>query len=100
MRGLAGYYYDPKHGGCLRRVHDDGRIVGVYGSHETGTPGTVWTAHASAIHGDPIWNLRVDFSGKPLKRNHFLFARFSNHSIRWQDGNEWKKLYVHPQQFR
>ena len=64
------YYYDPKHGGCLRvMTRDSGntyRIKGMYGDDESEKG--YWTAIATPI--DEIekdgkkYNTIVDFSGK------------------------------------
>lgn len=96
----GGMYYDPKHGGCLRRVVDEGsklRIIGVYGDDEPGTGGT-WTARAEkrAVRQNGDVSYDVDFSGKPSKRERQMRAVYhpARRCITWSDGNEWKQLFV------
>ena len=44
---LTGYYYDPKHGGCLRKIskidENSFKIIGAYGNDEPNT-NKKWTA--------------------------------------------------------
>ena len=68
---IHGWYYDPLHGHCLRRVDRVGpdlyRIVGVYGDDEPNThaPLTAWM-RATETSPDGSVRLDVDFSGKPI----------------------------------
>ena len=99
---LQGWYYDPLHGHCLRRIRRTSvhryRIAGVYGDDEPNTGGT-WHANVTATpDGDDEYVLEVDFAGKPTKRNRFMTARWSKRQIFWDDGNVWKQLYVSPLQ--
>ena len=101
---MHGLYFDPLHGHCLRKVertsHDTYRIVGVYGDDEQPLTHKVWTATMRVIerNGKEI-RLRVDFAGKPMKKNRFMTAVYSDRRIRWvEDGNEWKQLYSHASQ--
>lgn len=101
---MHGLYFDPLHGNCLRKVErisgDLYRIVGVYGDDEQPHTHQVWTAtmRVQERTGDEI-RLRVDFAGKPIKKNRFMTAVYSKRRIRWvEDGNEWKQLYSHGSQ--
>lgn len=96
---MQGFYFDPLHGGCLRRVRrvdtDFYRIDGVYGSDEIPRHG-YWYAFARFVGPG---RLRVDFVGKPTKRPRFLHATYAaDGRIRWEDGNVWVPLHVHPRQ--
>ena len=102
---MHGLYYDPLHGHCLRKVErtspDTYRIVGVYGDDEQPRTHQLWTAtmRVTERRGDDEIRLRVDFAGKPIKKNRFMTAVYSKRRIRWlEDGNEWKQLYSHPAQ--
>ena len=93
----AGHYFDPLHGGCLRFVvaTADPRVYvirGVYGDDEPFT-GAPWTATLTVSAPDAAI---VDFAGKPTKRDRYLACRRQPRAIRWQDGNFWVLLYVHP----
>lgn len=87
---IEGWYYDPLHGNCLRRIKRLGvrqyRIWGVYGSDEPHT-GDRWYATATATpRGREEYDLIVDFSGKPIKKkkNSKGTIRESIHSLgRW-----------------
>lgn len=98
---MEGYYFDPKHGGCLRRIVTVRRglvysVVGVYGDDEPMT-GRAWTA---CITVDDAGTLVVDFAGKPIKHERFLTASYdaAARTISWCDGNTWTKLFVAPSQ--
>lgn len=100
---LQGWYYDPLHGHCLRRIRRTSvhryRITGVYGDDEQPNTGGTWHANVTATpDGDEEYALEVDFAGKPTKRNRFMTARWSKRQIFWDDGNVWKQLYVSPLQ--
>lgn len=104
---MEGFYFDPKHGGCLRRIWRVGtgvfRVGGVYGDDERQT-GNYWFATASVAGVADARGrvpLTVDFSrGKPCKTRTVYAAHWSpvRRRIRWDDGNAWVKLYVHPRQ--
>ena len=102
---LQGWYHDPLHGHCLRRIRrlssDRYRITGVYGDDEPHT-GQTWYAIVSvtSVTGDGDRLLQVDFSGKPTKTDRFMTARWSKRRIHWSDGNVWTMLYVSPKQLR
>ena len=59
-----GYYYDPKHGECLRKITQINktlyRITGAYGKDEINT-GKKWTALVYEVSRNYY---KVDFSGK------------------------------------
>lgn len=100
--GLEGYYFDPKHGGCLRRIVAVQRgavysVVGVHGDDEPRT-GTPWTALMYYSRDDGT--LLVDFAGKPIKPERFLTASYNAEArrISWCDGNTWTKMFVAPAQ--
>lgn len=104
---LAGFYFDPKHGGCLRRIvrRGDGRykVLGVHGDDED-PPHQYWYAmidvRASASASEEC-SLAVDFSGKPSKATKRMEATWNRRKrcIYWEDGNTWQKLFVHWKQF-
>ena len=100
---IAGYYYDPLHGGCLRRVTRTSptmyTITGVYGSDEVPHTHKLWTATMTVVRTDPNdIHVTVDFSGKPIKRDRHMTAVYRHRKLVWSDGNVWKQLYVHPRQ--
>ena len=109
--GIAGLYYDPKHGGCLRRVRAptraerrcgaDAVVLGVYGTDEA-RHGLPWTATLSfrgpASTARP---LSVDFGGKEERTHERVFSATwwpARGAIAWQDGNTWRKLSFHHSQ--
>lgn len=101
---MQGWYYDPLHGDCLRRIrrtsHNRYRINGVYGDDEPNTGGE-WHAFVTATpDGAEDLLLKVDFVGKPTKSNRVMDARWSGRQIRWSDGNVWRMLHVSPAQLR
>jgi hypothetical protein len=94
------YYYDPKHGGCLRVITKEGpkqfRIKGAYGSDEKETG--YWFANIEEIDmiekNETKYNLIVDFSEKKeITHSKKLYARKDRRKIYWEDGNIWKQLY-------
>ena len=102
---LLGYYVDPKHGTCLRRircVNGKIKIDGVYGDDEP-TTNEYWYAliNIKSIC-DKYYLLDVDFGGKPTKKKRILTAKFfpGKRCIKWEDGNTWKKLYYNNKQFQ
>ena len=101
---MQGLYYDPLHGRCLRSVRRVSsrayEVVGVYGSDEDPHTHRPWTAVMTALDGDDEegTRLRVDFAGKPLKKNRFMTAVYRRREIHWDDGNVWLQLYTHPRQ--
>ena len=94
---MEGLYYDPKHGGCLRRLrHSSAQtytIDGVYGNDEPLTNG-YWYAIVTAGRRGA---LQVDFEGKLKRRRHYC-ATYRARRIEWDDGNVWVQLYAHPAQ--
>ena len=97
---LAGWYYDPLHGGCLREIRRNHgthtfTILGVYGDDEAPRTHQPWTARVFATDVDrDVWQLRVDFGGKPGKQPRYLSAIFRDRKIEWEDGNTWIQLYT------
>lgn len=94
------YYYDRKHGGCLRVITNEGqgqyRIKGAYGNDETEKG--YWFANAEETtvieKNNSKYNLIVDFSEKKeithdVKQYAYKFGR----KIYWEDGNIWKELH-------
>ena len=104
---MEGFYYDSFHGHCLRRVRRTGThiyaIDGVFGDDEAPRTHRRWTATMRVVADDGIVRrLRVDFAGKVGKAPRYMFADYhrATRSLRWiEDGNVWRKLYVHPSQF-
>ena len=98
---LEGYYFDPLHGGCMRRIHPisdtEFLIEGVYGIDEPETGG-LWFAEGKLLShtSDADWDIHVDFRrGKPHKKyDTVMIAKFvrGDRCIVWEDGNEWKKM--------
>lgn len=100
---LVGWYFDPWHGGCLRRVRwlAEGRfrIDGVYGSDEPDTGGA-WYADATVQRvREGEYLLAVDFAGKPHHPG-VRHAVYRRRRLHWKDGNVWTQLYVHRNQLR
>ena len=104
---MEGFYSDPLHGHCLRRIRvmvpfQSYRIDGVYG-HDEPNDGGYWHAHVRVLsRTETRWSLQVDFSGKPTKKKKVLKASFFPQSrrIQWEDRNVWKQMYTHPTQLR
>ena len=100
---LEGWYHDPKHGHCLRRILRVSpgvyTIVGVYGDDETPRTHQAWTARVTTPDGR---HLRVDFGGKTLLSHARVYRATYDGARRidWEDGNHWTRLYVHPAQLR
>ena len=102
---MHGFYFDPHHGNCLRKVARIGpdvyRITGVYGDDERPLTHRPWTAVMRVVErrGEGR-RLRVDFAGKPIKRDRFMTAVYRERRLRWvEDGHEWLQLYSHGSQF-
>lgn len=102
---MDGWYFDPKHGGCLRRVRrvtsTSYRIDGVYGDDEAVGAGVPWHAVARVVAREPgVLRLKVFFVGK-LKRRRTYDAAYAERVLHWDDGNAWIQMYVHaPSQLR
>lgn len=102
---MEGFYFDPLHGNCLRRIRtvlpcETYRVDGVYGNDEP-NEGEHWFAFIRVVsRTDSKWKLEVDFAGKPIKKKKLLKATFlpRKRCIRWEDRNVWKKLYVNARQ--
>ena len=88
---MEGYYYDPKHGGCLRKINktsDGYKIIGAYGDDEPDT-GKKWTASVRKTKQTHVFC--VDFSGKPHVTHGSYIMRWTpkKRTINWEDGNVW-----------
>lgn len=96
---MEGFYYDPKHGHCLRRVvklsPTHYRILGVYGNDEGVASGGTWTAIATRV--SPA-TYSVNFAGKPTKRDQIMTVRQRGKDLHWSDRNVWRRLFVHSSQ--
>ena len=109
---MDGFYYDPQHGGCLRRLrkigHDMYAIDGVYGGDETPLTGEPWSGTLRVVHSAQDGRrltLSVDLSSKtfiPETRRKSFGAHWDarRRAIRWDDGVHWRKLYAHSTQFK
>jgi len=88
------YFYDPKHGGCLRIIRKVDKnlwvINGAYGNDEKQKGH--WVAFAKKIK-DKNYNLEVDFSHKKVNHAQIYKALWKNRKIHWQDGNTWIQMY-------
>tara|TARA_B110001450_G_scaffold21327_1_gene19290 strand:+ start:868 stop:1197 length:330 start_codon:yes stop_codon:yes gene_type:complete len=68
---MEGFYFDPLHGNCLRRIRtvlpcETYRVDGVYGNDEP-NEGEHWFAFIRVVsRTDSKWKLEVDFAGKPI----------------------------------
>lgn len=116
---VAGFYFDPRHGGCLRRIVKVGadayKIYGVYGSDEgvqvarnveydpepSELTHNFW--HASLRvqkKTEHLQHLAVDFTGKAGKKRLQYTAIYDakKRTIDWDDTNTWKQLYYHDKQ--
>ena len=97
---VVGWYYDPKHGHCLRQIKPDLTIVGVYGLDEPNT-GQTWEANMTRVEEHKkSHKLRfdVDFEGKPGKVPRVMRAVYDDQTrmLKWSDDNVWFKLVVPP----
>lgn len=118
---LAGFYYDPWHGGCLRRIlrvnQDTYKILGVYGNDDsTRVSKRVEYDLEPALMTNKFWHaklivvkreedsylLSVDFSEKRGKKRFHYKATYvvKERVIKWDDTNIWKQMYYHPKQLR
>lgn len=103
---IEGYYYDPKHGNCLRLVKRSSsgtyEISGVYGNDEPPFTHGPWTATMMIISA-PVrgpTTLQVHFGGKRKTHNKTMTVEYRNRKLLWkEDGNVWHKLYHHRSQF-
>ena len=113
---VAGVYFDPWHGGCLRRiVHIDADTYGIHGVYgrDAGLPepegveydpepsawtNRYWFATCRIVSTEKNQSeLHVDFTAKPnKKRKHYTATHDADERvIKWDDGNRWKQLYYH-----
>ena len=115
ITSIAGFYYDPRHGGCLRAVALTSRrgdtahdlvIRGVYGTNELEPLGTPWRGVMDVVSktGSPDLHMLVRFVGKrkPEPEDLVMKARYISKTgcIHWSDGNMWRPMVAHPSQFQ
>ena len=100
---MQGWYFDPNHGGCLRRVEKIAhgfRIHGVYGDDEMPLTHRPWSAVATK-HPTKQHTYLVDFAGKHLLAHKRVYeARWDGKRRRlsWEDGNTWFHMFAHHSQ--
>ena len=103
MDDLVGTFFDPFHGGCLRRIvrtkQDHYKILGVYGNDEPpANPGDSWTATATVVERTyALTKLSVHFGGKRIinhKLTYIAVWRPCKRCLQWEDGNVWRKAYT------
>jgi len=116
---IEGFYFDPWHGGCLRRIakvkENHYKIYGVYGNDEViKIPKNVEYHSESSEKTNKYWyatlqicdiednflHLKVCFGGKPGKKRlqyDAVYDKKKRHII-WDDTNTWKQLYYHKKQ--
>uniref|UniRef100_A0A6C0L0S9 Uncharacterized protein n=1 Tax=viral metagenome TaxID=1070528 RepID=A0A6C0L0S9_9ZZZZ len=93
---LTGYYYDPKHGGCLRKIskidENSFKIIGAYGNDEPNT-NKKWTAIMKKTKKRDEY--LVDFSGKKHVNHGSYISKWVNKDrvLKWEDGNTWVLMY-------
>lgn len=106
MIPFTGFFFDPLHGGCLRRIVKTGgrfyKIKGVYGKDEKDTH-KYWYADVFFKNKeDTHYVLEVDFrTGKKNKTYNTVMSAVyipTRRELHWSDGNVWKQLYVHKNQ--
>ena len=116
---IEGFYFDPWHGGCLRRIakvkENHYKIYGVYGNDEIiNIPKNVeyhsenskktnkyWYATLQECEVDKnFYYLNVYFGGKPGKKRLYYDAVYDEKKrhIKWDDSNTWKQMYYHNKQ--
>lgn len=94
---LAGVYFDPLHGKCVRTIEvREGKlqIFGTYGNDEMQPPGSTWTASVH-VDEDNSKLLTVSFDKDVSPERRVLNALWCPlvREIHWEDGNVWSKLY-------
>ena len=93
---IVGYYYDPKHGGCLRKItrinKNSFKIVGAYGDDEPDT-NKKWYAEMRKTNTKDEY--LVDFTGKKHVNHGSYIAKWieKDRILMWEDGNRWKLMY-------
>jgi len=98
---MEGYWFDPKHGGCLRLISKDEKgayvIHGAYGDDEPpANAEEYWFARAESSSDGAFL---VDFVGKPHKVRKRYSASLYGRNLHWDDGNVWRKAYTTPRLF-
>lgn len=96
---IEGFYYDPKHGMCLRKItlmQDNTlgayKITGAYGNDEPNT-GTKWTAKVLKTKKKNVYY--VDFSDKKHATHGGYMVTYdpNKRTLNWEDGNVWNQMY-------
>lgn len=116
---IEGFYFDPWHGGCLRRIskvkENNYKIHGVYGNDEklkipknveyhsegSETTNKYWYATLKICSvNQNLKTLKVYFGGKLGKKRLEYDAVYDENKrhIKWDDGNVWKQVYYHRRQ--
>jgi len=97
---MEGYWFDPKHGGCLRLVSEDGKgayvIHGAYGDDEPPANAEAYWYALARSDSRARGALIVDFVGKPHKVRTRYRAVLDGRNLHWDDGNVWRKAYTTP----
>ena len=116
---IEGFYFDPWHGGCMRRISkikdNIYKIYGVYGNDEnlqvpkdeeynkeaSNMTHKYWyaTLRVTEQKNDKYF-LKVYFGGKKGKKRLNYEAVYSEkkRTIKWDDTNVWKQMYYHKKQ--
>jgi len=89
-------FFDPHHGNCIRRIYQIEKnlfaIVGPYGNDEQSCYNFLAFGH---FVDDKKYNFRVEFKyKKDLKHKNILMCDWKKRSIKWEDGNEWKQMFI------
>jgi hypothetical protein len=116
---IEGFYFDPWHGGCLRRISktkkNHYKIHGVYGNDErirlpknveyhtetSDQTNKYWYATLEVYENEAnLYYLNVYFGGKPGKKRLHYNAVYDSKKrvIKWDDTNTWKQMYHHKKQ--
>ena len=101
---LTGYYFDPKHGGCLRTIfrYTDTTyaLMGAYGDDEVLTQGDLWSGkiEIKAMVENHI-PFRLVFTGKETSKE-YIEGKFMilSKTLEFSDNNTWLPMYAHPKQ--
>lgn len=97
-----GVFFDPKHGGCLRRVCPSGptRLVvrGVFGDDEApARPGEPWTVYGEVVrtYPDGGCEIRFDFRTKRVRKKDSYRAWWKPRErvLEFDDRNQWRAMH-------
>ena len=118
---IEGLYFDPWHGGCLRRIEklkeNNYKIHGVYGNdEEINIPETLeydkdlknmlnkyWHATLEIYERRKhFYYLNVNFEYKKGKKRIHYKAIYNERKriIKWDDTNKWKQMHYHVNQLK